>query len=77
MNRANRTAIAPWIIILIFAAFSIRAQQAKNPQSEQKPSLEEAETWIKQTFTDDNVGSSDCQEYDPERPGVNYGPYAS
>lgn len=59
------------------AAYLMEAQQAEYSQQRRTPSLEDTESWIKSTFTEENAGRSDCQEYDPGQPGVIYGPYAS
>jgi hypothetical protein len=77
MRRSIHCAMIPGIVVLICAGCFAQGQQAGDPQQAQKPSLEDTETWIKQTFTDENAGSSDCEESDPDILGLNYGPYTS
>lgn len=70
-------AIASGFLIMFLAAHSMQPQQSVDPQRKQRPSLDETEGWIKQTFTNENTGRSNCGEYDPNQPGVNFGSYTS
>lgn len=55
----------------------VQCQEANNSQRATEPSLDETQKWILQTFTSENAHRSDCQEYTPDLPGVNYGAYTS
>jgi len=52
MEKAIRRAVIAGTLALLSAEHSTLAQLAKNSRQQQKPSLEETEQWIAQTFTD-------------------------
>src|SRR6185312_7842484 len=49
--------------VLMLATQGVTMAQRANDAS---PSLAETERWIKQTFTDENVWRSDCEEFSSE-----------
>jgi len=77
MKKRIRNAVVIGFSMAFLAHHFLKAQQPEDSQQRETPSLIDTESWIKLTFTEETAGRSDCQEYDPEKPGVNYGPYAS
>ncbi len=78
MKETTRAVRALLFIILASAGSIIHAQQAGNSKQTPRPSLEDTEAWIAQTFTNENTGASRCQEYSDDGLGdvsVGYGPY--
>ena len=54
--------LATWILT---GAVLCVAQTPHSGTENSKPSLQETEKWISQTFTDENTGRVDCGEFDP------------
>jgi hypothetical protein len=65
MKRQTSIAVIIGALMALLAAHFMEAQQAENSQQRRAPSLGDTESWIKSTFTGENAGRSDCQEYDP------------
>ena len=66
MRKTTREVMAFAIILLISAGRVIYAQHPSDSKQTPPPSLADTEKWIVQTFTSDNTGRSDCQEYNPD-----------
>ncbi|MGB6782194.1 MAG: hypothetical protein WCF17_17740 [Terracidiphilus sp.] len=63
MKSTTCAALASAFIISISAGCVIHAQEAGYSHQTPRPSLGDTEAWIAQTFTDENTGRSDCNEF--------------
>lgn len=78
MKNTTRVVMAACFVIVLSVGCMIHAQQAGNSHQSPRPSLDDTEKWIVQTFTSENTGASACEEYSDDTMGdvsVGYGPY--